>query len=85
EFEFGPSETSSTLIPASVPVRVSTRDRVPKSFGEDFVTYHLEDDPSSYKEAMRSRDSLLWAEAIDDEMSSLLQNHTWQLVDLPKG
>ncbi|KAK8919425.1 hypothetical protein KSP39_PZI020937 [Platanthera zijinensis] len=86
EPEAGPSGTAPQPLEVEpVPLRVSTRDRIPKDFGENFVTYHLEDDPFSYQEAMRSRDALMWAEAIDDEMHSLLQNNTWHLVDLPKG
>ena len=34
---------------------------------------------------MQSTDVLLWKEAIDDEMDSLIQNHTWELVDVPEG
>ncbi|KAK8936988.1 hypothetical protein KSP39_PZI012089 [Platanthera zijinensis] len=86
EPEAGSSGTApQPLEVESVPLRASTRERIPKNFGENFVTYHLEDDPFSYQEAMRSRDSLMWAEAIDDEMDSLLHNNTWHLVDLPKG
>ena len=56
-----------------------------KNFGDDFVIYNIEEDPQTFKEAIESRDSLLWKEAIEDEMDSLLQNHTWELTDLPEG
>ncbi|KAK8950761.1 hypothetical protein KSP39_PZI003380 [Platanthera zijinensis] len=86
EPEAGPSGTvPQPLEVEPISLRASTRERFPKNFGENFVTYHLEDDPFSYQEAMRSRDSLMWAEAIDDEMDSLLHNNSWHLVDLPKG
>ena len=26
-----------------------------------------------------------WKEAINDEVESILQNHTWEVVDLPPG
>ena len=39
--------------------------------------------PKTYKEALASRDSSLWKEAIDDEIDSLLSNGTWVLVDPP--
>ena len=43
----------------------------------------VEDDPKTYKEAMASRDACFWKDAIQDEMDSILSNHTWELVDLP--
>nr|GEV04078.1 zinc finger, CCHC-type [Tanacetum cinerariifolium] len=36
-------------------------------------------------EAMQSRDAAFWKEAIDDEISSIMQNNTWVLSDLPPG
>ena len=47
--------------------------------------YSIEDDPKTYQEAMESRDSAFSKEAIDDEMSSILENNTWVLSDLPLG
>ena len=47
------------------------------------VVFNTEDDPKSYKEAMASRDSIFWKEAVNDEMNSILSNNTWVLVDLP--
>ena len=34
---------------------------------------------------MSSLEAPYWIEAIDDEVESILQNHTWELVDLPPG
>ena len=34
---------------------------------------------------MSSRDAAFWKEAINDEMDSIMSNHTWKLVDLPSG
>ena len=59
------------------------RTRTSKSFGPDFLTYLLEDEPQSFKEAMSSPEAPYWKEAINDEVESILQNHTWELVDLP--
>ncbi|KAJ9538049.1 hypothetical protein OSB04_030782 [Centaurea solstitialis] len=47
--------------------------------------YSIEEDPKSFKEAMESRDAAFWKEAIDDELSSILENNTWVLCDLPPG
>ena len=63
----------------------SKRTRTSKSFGPDFLTYLLEDEPQSFKEAMSSPEAPYWKEAINDEVESILQNHTWELVDLPPG
>ena len=45
----------------------------------------LEDEPQSFKESMSSPEAPYWKEAINDEVESILQNHTWELVDLPPG
>ena len=49
------------------------------------ILLFVEDDPKSYGEAMASKDSAFWKEAINDEMDSILSNSTWVLVDLPPG
>ena len=65
--------------------RRSKRTRTSKSFGPYFLMYLLEDEPQSFKEAMSSPEAPYWKEAINDEVESILQNHTWELVDLPPG
>ena len=65
--------------------RRSKRARTEKSFGPDFLTYMLEGEPQTYKEAVNSTESLMWKEAIKSEIDSILHNHTWELVDLPSG
>ena len=65
--------------------RRNKRTRTLKSFGPDFLTYLLEDEPQSFKEVMSSPEAPYWKEAINDEVESILQNHTWELVDLPPG
>uniref|UniRef100_A0A2N9HA68 CCHC-type domain-containing protein n=1 Tax=Fagus sylvatica TaxID=28930 RepID=A0A2N9HA68_FAGSY len=44
---------------------------------------NVEEDPSTYSEAMASRDAAFWKEAVNDEIDSILSNNTWVLVDLP--
>ncbi|KAH9686503.1 hypothetical protein KPL70_014374 [Citrus sinensis] len=68
-----------------IEVRRSKRARIEKSFGPDFLTYLLESKPQSFKEAVTSAEDTLWKEAINSEVESILQNHTWELVDLPPG
>ena len=62
-----------------------TKELERQSFSPDFPTYLLEDEPQSFKEAMSSPEAPYWKEAINDEVESILQNHTWELVDLPPG
>ncbi|RVW75988.1 Retrovirus-related Pol polyprotein from transposon TNT 1-94 [Vitis vinifera] len=45
----------------------------------------LEGEPQTFKEAVNSIEGLMWKEAIKSEIDSILQNHTWELVDLPPG
>ncbi|GJT45275.1 retrovirus-related pol polyprotein from transposon TNT 1-94 [Tanacetum coccineum] len=63
--------------------RRSKRARTEKLFGPDFVSFMVENEPTSYREAVNSSEGLRWKEAIKSEIDSILQNHTWELVDLP--
>ncbi|KAK1422305.1 hypothetical protein QVD17_25324 [Tagetes erecta] len=65
--------------------RRSKRPRMDKSFGPDFMTYMVEGAPNTYREAITCSESPQWKEAIKSEIDSILQNHTWELVDLPPG
>ena len=56
--------------------RRSKRAKISKSFGPDFLTYLLENEPQSYREAMTSPEAPLWKEAINSEIDLILQNHT---------
>ncbi|KAL0294769.1 UNVERIFIED_CONTAM: hypothetical protein Sangu_3211400, partial [Sesamum angustifolium] len=54
----------------------SKRGRVVKDFGSDFVTYNIEDDPVTYKDAMASSEAKQWKEAVKSEMDSIVLNET---------
>ena len=43
----------------------------------------LVDEPSSFEEACQCDNSTEWIEAAEDEMQSLRENQTWELVDKP--
>ena len=45
----------------------------------------LEGESRTFKETVSSTDSPLWKEAIKSEIDYILQNHTWELVDLLSG
>ena len=66
-------------------LRRSKRRRKEVSFGDYFYTYLIENESSSYFEAISSPDALLWKEAIKIELDSILKNKTLELVDLPSG
>ncbi|KAK3043656.1 hypothetical protein RJ639_000072 [Escallonia herrerae] len=65
--------------------RRSKRDRTSTSFGPDFLTFLLENEPRTYSEAMSSPEAPHWKEVVNSEIESIMQNHTWELVDLPPG
>ena len=41
------------------------------------IILQVEDDLKTFKEAMTSRDSAFWKEAMNDELDSIMTNHTW--------
>ena len=47
-----------------------------KSFDLDFLTYVLEGEPQTFKEAVNSTESLMWKEVIKSEIDFILHNHT---------
>ena len=61
---------------SEVEPRRSKREKVEKSFGPNFLTYMLEGEPQTYKEAVNSIEGLMWKEVIQSEIDSILQNHT---------
>ncbi|KAL0335031.1 UNVERIFIED_CONTAM: Retrovirus-related Pol polyprotein from transposon TNT 1-94 [Sesamum radiatum] len=79
-----PNSASPTHEESDIPRR-SKRARVVKDFGSDFVTYNIEDDPVTFKDAMASLEAKQWKEAVKSEMDSIVSNGTWELVDLPLG
>jgi hypothetical protein len=46
---------------------------------------NMEDDPTTFSQAMSSKDVVFWKETVNDEIDSILSNNTWVLVDLPPG
>ncbi|KAK4387640.1 Retrovirus-related Pol polyprotein from transposon TNT 1-94 [Sesamum angolense] len=79
-----PNSTSLTPEESDIPRR-SKRARVVKDFESDFVTYNIEDDPVTFKDAMASSEAKQWKEAVKSEMDSIVYNGTWVLIDLPPG
>ncbi|KAL0307596.1 UNVERIFIED_CONTAM: Retrovirus-related Pol polyprotein from transposon RE1 [Sesamum angustifolium] len=65
--------------------RRNKRAKRAKTFGLDFLTYLLENEPRTINEALSSPEAPFWKEAINGEIESIMQNHTWELADLPSG
>ena len=55
------------------------------SFGPNFLTNLVENEPQMYEEAISSPETSYWKEVINSEIESIIQNYTWELVDLPPG
>ena len=43
------------------------------------------EEPSSYREAVTSKESSKWQLAMQEEIESLQKNNTWKLVKVPLG
>ena len=61
--------------------RRSKRQRIEKSFGDDFTVYLVDDTPTSITEAYASSDVDDWKEAVHSEMDSILSNGTWEVTE----
>ena len=67
-------------------LRHSKRPKIGTNFGPDFVTAFLtKNDPKTYQEAMKSVDATFWKDAIHSELESIMENHTWELLNFLKG
>jgi len=70
-----------------VKLRRSERRRVSSSKypGQDYITLTDNGEPHNFSEAMESIEKGEWIKVMEEEMSSLHENHTYDLVKLPKG
>jgi hypothetical protein len=59
-----------------VVTRKSKRQRVRKSFGDDYIVYLVDDTPMTIEQAYSSLDADLWKEAIRSQMDSIMSNGT---------
>ena len=65
--------------------RYSKRTKVAKLFCPNFLTFLLESEPKTFKEVMSTLKAPFWKKAINSEIESIMQNHTWEIVDLTSG
>ncbi|KAM2860463.1 hypothetical protein COP2_025757 [Malus domestica] len=68
-------------------VRKSSRSRRPstKYSLSEYIMLTNYGEPETYEEARTHNDSDKWMKAMESEMDSLLNNDTYELVELPKG
>jgi transposase InsO family protein len=80
-------EQASSEPTTETQLRRSTRDRQPsrKYSANEYVLLSDRGEPESYQDAMQHDQKKQWLEAMQDEMKSLHENHTYDLVKLPKG
>ncbi|GJX70823.1 putative RNA-directed DNA polymerase [Tanacetum coccineum] len=74
-------------MPPFLPLRRSTRDHHPSTSIMQHEVCLLTDggEPECYAEAMKDEHKKEWFEAMEDEMNSLRENNTVELVKLPKS
>jgi hypothetical protein len=75
-------------VPHNEPPRRSQRARR-SAISNDYEVYvseeiHMEGDPTSFEEAMRSAHSSKWLEVMEDEMRSMSTTRVWDLEEIPK-
>jgi hypothetical protein len=63
----------------------SKRQRIVKSFNDDFIVYLMHDTPRINEATYSSLDADYWKEAIKSELDSIMSNETWEVVSRPYG
>ena len=78
---------SDATEPPQVQLRRSNRERQPsrRYSPDEYVILTDDEEPECFTEAMESEEKKKWLNAMKDEMKSLHDNHTFDLVKLPKG
>jgi len=73
--------------PPQVQLRRFNRERQPsKRYSpNEYVILANDGEPECFREVMESEEKRKWLDAMKDEMKSLHDNHTFDLVKLPKG
>ena len=69
----------------TVVTRKSKRQRIVKSFGDDYFVFLVDDTPRTIEEAYSSPNAEFWKEAVRSEMNSIMSNGTWEVVECPYG
>jgi len=78
--------------PQEIVLRRSHRDRK-SAISNDYVVYlqesendlSIDNDPTSFSEAINGDNSDKWLDAMKDELKSMAHNDVWNLAELPEG
>ena len=78
---------SDATEPPQVQIRRSNRERQPsrRYSPDEYVILTDDEELECFTEAMESEEKKKWPDAMKDEMKSLHDNHTFDLMKLPKG
>lgn len=64
--------------------RQSKRQKKTKDFRKDYYIFLINEDLKTYQKSITSLNGVFWKEAINNEIESIMNNHTWELIDLLK-
>ena len=87
-----PVQSQSPDSPQPQPRRSDRNKRPTIRYGIDEYVNHVQDiqvkdveEPMTIEEALQGNNAKEWREAANSEYSALMENNTWELVELPKG
>ncbi|KAL5842405.1 hypothetical protein ACOSQ3_013008 [Xanthoceras sorbifolium] len=85
--EYDVHQPTPTPVASPIPLRRSERTRQPSTrySANEYVLLTDGGEPENFEEAMDDESKQKWIEAMQDEMKSLHENKTFELVKLPKG
>lgn len=81
-------DAETTVNEQNVGIRVSSRcnkGQKPDRFGDYAYSSKVEFEPKTFKQAMNCAEAIKWKKAMEEEIRSINQNKTWDLVKLPSN
>uniref|UniRef100_V5H0A2 Copia protein n=1 Tax=Anoplophora glabripennis TaxID=217634 RepID=V5H0A2_ANOGL len=57
--------------------------KLPSRYKEFDLNFVETDVPNTYEEAIHGKDAKQWEEAIEEELTALKENDTWEIIPLP--
>jgi hypothetical protein len=65
--------------------RAARNRQAPRWLQDDYIALAKIAEPATFREAVQGENAELWKTASDEEMASILQNDTWEVVQKPPG
>ena len=78
-------EPNEELVGTFKPELTTGERRASTTYTSQYILLTDEDEPECYDEAIADEHKEKWLSAMQDEMESLHENYTYDLVELPKG